>query len=246
VSSSVVVAYKRAPNTLKEYIGMRDITSSHQQNELRFFSAPDGAGAGGAPWSAARSSTVIDAAFFNRPADVLARDLIGRILQTSINGEVTSGIITETAAYTGANDPQSHEYKVKKGSSPISWGPGSLYVYSTQGHTMLTVTAAPFSAGATVLVRGLEPLDGVGTMQQRSAVDVEKITTGPGNLSKALGITAAHNGVNILNPGAEIQILPGFALTAAQVTATNRKGDPRDAAQQLRFFRTDSEWVSKG
>jgi len=225
---------------------MRDITSFHQDSGLQVFFAADGAGAGGTPWVAPRSSTAIDASFFNRPADVLARDLIGRILQTSINGGVTSGIITETVAYTGANDPKSHEYKVKKDSCSVSWGPGSLYVYSTQGHIMFTVTSAPFRAGATVLVRGLEPLIGLDVMRQRSTVDLGKITTGPGNLSKALGITVAHNGTNIITPDAETLILSGFALTDAQITATSRRGDPKGATQQLRFFRTGSEWVSKG
>ena len=224
---------------------MKNLITSPQESGLRFFVAQDGSGMGSAPRSAARSSTIIDAAFFNRPADVLARDLVGRILQTSIGGEVTSGVITETAAYTGANDPQSHEYKTRKGSCPISWQPGSLYVYSTQGHTMLTVAAAPFSGGATVLVRALEPLAGVDSMRLRSPIGFEKITMGPGNLSRALGITAAHNGVNILSPDTQIAILPGFALTPTQVTATNRKGDPNDAAEQLRFFRTGSEWVSR-
>ncbi len=210
------------------------------------YESPDSGPGGSGNWSAPRSDTPIDASFFNRTADVLARDLIGRILQTSINGEVTSGIITETVAYTGANDLQSYEYKVKKGSCSVSWGPGSLYVYSTQGHIMLTVTAAPFSAGATVLVRGLEPLIGQDVMQHRSTVELKKITTGPGNLSKALGITAAHNGTNILTPDAEIQIFSGSALTDAQITATSRRGDPEVAIQQLRFFRTGSEWVSKG
>jgi DNA-3-methyladenine glycosylase len=224
---------------------MRDQQALIENNNLCFYSPQDGVGGGDLAWHAARSSTKIDAAFFNRPADELARDLIGRILQTKIGGQITSGIITETAAYTGSGDPQSHEYKVKKGASPISWGPGSLYIYSTQGHTMLTVTAAPFSGGATVLVRALEPLDGVEVMMQRSTVAADKITNGPGNLSKALGIAVAHNGANMLSSDSDITILPGFSLTANQVAAAIRKGDSRDAAHKLRFFHTGSDWVSK-
>jgi DNA-3-methyladenine glycosylase len=210
---------------------------------LNVFESSDSGLGGSGSWSAPRSSTPIDASFFNRSADVLARDLIGRILETTINGEKTSGIITETAAYTGADDHQSHKYKVRKGAPAIAWAEGSLYIYSTQGHTMVTVTSAPFSHGATVLIRALEPLAGCDVMQERSTVAVEKITIGPGNLSRALGITAERNGHNILTPGSEISILSGFAISPEQVRATRRKGDTGDAPA-LRFSRVGSEWVS--
>lgn len=211
--------------------------------ELNICESADSLGSGGANWSAPRSNTVIDSSFFSRTADVLARDLIGRILETTINGEKTSGIITETTAYTGANEPQSHEYKVRKGGSAITWSAGSLYVYSTQGHTILTIAASPFKDGATVLIRALEPLAGCEVMQQRSDTPLEKITIGPGNLSKALGITAELNGYNVLAPESEITILPGFAVAPEHVTATKRKGEKGDALA-LRFFRAGSEWVS--
>jgi DNA-3-methyladenine glycosylase len=222
---------------------MRNFNSLNQFELQNVFFTHESASSGSGKWIAQRSSTKINADFFNRAADVLAKDLIGRIVETKFNGKVTSGIITETAAYTGSKDPQSHEYKIRKNGEPVNWQSGCLYIYSTQGNTMLTVAAAPFKDGSTVLIRALEPLEGIDVMQERSQADLAKITIGPGNLSKALGLSVEQNGHNALAKGSQIIIKPGFVITAEQIREAKRKGDKNDAPL-LRFFRNDSDGVS--
>ena len=197
---------------------------------------------------ARRSTITIDASFFDRPAAEVAKDLIGKILESRIDGKNVSGIIVETVAYTGEGDSQSHNYKVCKGQQ-VDWQAGALYIYSTQGHTMLTVTTAPFKEGSTVLIRALEPLGGVDEMLERFGAGAAKdilntLTKGPGKLSKALGITPDYNGHNMLGERAEIGIFPGFELPADQIRSSKRKGDTPGIAENLRFFRAENEWVS--
>ena len=159
--------------------------------------------------------------FFKKSADKLAIDLIGCIVETRIDGELRRGVITETAAYMDKGDPKSHEYKVKKGLPTPKWEAGSLYVYSTQGHVMLTVIASPFKDGATVLIRGIEPLEGI-----------SEPTNGPGKLSKALGITTDHNGSNVLHAGSDIRILAGGPVGDSDIEALPRDGK---GSPNLRF-----------
>lgn len=100
---------------------------------------------------------------------------------------------------------------------------------------MLTVAAAPFEGGATVLIRALVPFHGIETMLARYNARPEKVTDGPGNLSKALGITVGHNTLSVLEPDVEIEILPGVIIPPQDIKAVRRPGDGSNAPA-LRFF----------
>lgn len=130
----------------------------------------------------------------------IARDLLGKVLSTRINGMPTSAIITETEAYLGAVDRASHAYggKVTPRNKVMYGEPGHAYVYLCYGihHLFNVVTNVPGVAHA-VLVRAVIPREGVKEMRRRR--NVKHFTTGgPGTLTQALGITTAHTGTDLL------------------------------------------------
>ena len=139
-------------------------------------------------------SAILPPQFFERAAEVVARELIGKKIVSTIGGSKVAGIILETAAYTGKNDPDTHIYRGES-SKQAFWSAGSLYVYSSMGHALTTVATPPYGEGACVLIRKIQLVEGGAG-----------IVEGPGKVSKVLGITTAINGQNIFQGcGVEIE-----------------------------------------
>ena len=135
--------------------------------------------------------------FFQRDTVVVARQLIGHILVRKINGVVLAGIITETEAYRGDDDPACHAYRGKtKRTEPMFGKEGYAYVYFIYGnHFCFNIVAksATQKAGA-VLIRAIKPLLGIEIMKQfRQKEDEKLLTNGPGKLTQALAVTKDHN-----------------------------------------------------
>ena len=144
----------------------------------------------------ADSSTMIGGsglkpAFYARDVITVARDLIGCTVR---HGE-TSGIIVETEAYH-ETEPACHAFVGLTPRTRVLFGPpGRAYVYFSYGiHALLNAVAEPAGTGAAVLIRALEPLDGIELMRARRGMDrPEDLCSGPGKLTQALGITLRHN-----------------------------------------------------
>lgn len=146
--------------------------------------------------------SVLPRAFYDRTDVVaIARDLLGKALVTTINGERTVGIITETEAYAGSTDRASHAFGGKvTGRNEVMYGPpGHAYVYLCYGihHLFNVVTNGPGVAHA-VLVRAVRPLEGIDIMAARRGM-ATPTTGGPGTLTQALGIRTTHNGYDLLD-----------------------------------------------
>jgi len=163
--------------------------------------------------------TNISSNFFNRQAELLAPDLLGKTLRTNISGQLVAGFITDVQAYTGKGDLDSSPYKK---SEKLIFDPGVLYVYSSQGHTMLTFAAPGYKDGECVLVRGLCITEGQRVVIQRGInITARGLIEGPGKVSKAFGITTSSNGHNIFDDNS-IQLLDGIKLDLRQITNTRR------------------------
>lgn len=142
--------------------------------------------------------------FFDRPTLQVARDLIGMVLVHETRAGRTSGAIVEAEAYIGEADPACHASPgPTRRNKPLYGPPGIAYVYLNYGlhYLVNAVTEAPGSPAA-VLIRALEPLDGVDLMRRRRArgtgrrateFGVAELCSGPGNLTRALGITLRQN-----------------------------------------------------
>jgi DNA-3-methyladenine glycosylase len=135
--------------------------------------------------------------FYNRPTLDVARDLIGKVLVHRRRGVLTSGIIVEVEAYIGESDPACHAAPgPTKRNEPLYGPPGYAYVYLNYGmHWLVNAVTEAAGSPAAVLIRALEPLDGIDAMKRRRRrqVSAHELCRGPGNLTKAMGITLAQN-----------------------------------------------------
>jgi DNA-3-methyladenine glycosylase len=178
----------------------------------------------------------IDGGFFNRPALIVARELIGATLLVDGVG----GAIVETEAYH-RDDPASHSFPgPTKRNAVMFAGPAQAYVYFIYGvHWCLNFTCA--DAGA-VLIRALEPTQGVATMAERRGADKPRaLCSGPGKLAQALGVGPAHNGLSLLASPFELQVAP----PGIDVATGLRVGITKAAEQPWRFGLAGSPYLSR-
>jgi DNA-3-methyladenine glycosylase len=142
--------------------------------------------------------TILCPAFFDRDTEQVARELLGKMLVSDIDGVVTGGRIVETEAYLGSDDPGSHAATrgITERNRVMYGPPGTAYVYFTYGmhHMINLVTEADGTAGA-VLIRAIEP--GIGSdviVARRRGRRARDLADGPGKVAQALGVTLADNG----------------------------------------------------
>jgi len=153
------------------------------------------------------------------------------------------GRIVEVEAYR-EDDPASHSYGGPRGRNVVMFGrPGRLYVYRSYGiHWCANIVCEPAGAGAAVLLRALEPTAGLELMRSRRAVAEDRLLcSGPGRLTQALGITSAHNGLDLE--------LPPFRLqppdTPVEILTSRRIGITRAPEQPWRYLAAGSRFVSR-
>jgi DNA-3-methyladenine glycosylase len=143
--------------------------------------------------------------FFARPTLVVAEALIGKVLVHRTRDGTTAGAIVETEAYIGENDPACHAAPgPTRRNQPLYGPPGVFYVYLNYGmHFLVNLVTEGKGCPAAVLVRALDPLDGPDLMARRRGATKDRpiartdLCRGPGNLTRALGITLAHNRLNV-------------------------------------------------
>ncbi len=141
--------------------------------------------------------------FYARNTVQVAKDLLGKTLVRKIGKKTLSGIITETEAYRHSDDPASHAFRSMTERNKAMFGEvGHAYVYFTYGmHYCVNAVAKSknFQAGA-VLIRTLEPKDGIDVMiQNRKTDNISNLTNGPAKITIALGITKMHYGEDLVN-----------------------------------------------
>jgi DNA-3-methyladenine glycosylase len=184
--------------------------------------------------------------FFLGYTPAVARRLIGCRLVRVIHGRRLSGVIVETEAYRGPKDPASHAYRGKTPRNEVMFGPpGHAYVYFTMGmHFCLNVTTEAAGVPAAVLLRAVEPLEGVETMaKNRGVVDPARLASGPGNLTKALAIEKGMNGEDLVKSRI-LFIERGGARVPIGVST--RVGVSVGRSFRWRFFARGSRSVSRG
>jgi DNA-3-methyladenine glycosylase len=184
---------------------------------------------------------ILPRTFYNKPAVEVARDLLGKLL---VHGE-TSGIIVETEAYLGVDDLAAHAAAGITPRTRVIFGPpGHAYVYLSYGiHECLNLVAEPEGQAGCVLIRALEPVDGIDVMRRRRAVTSEReLTSGPGKLTEALGISRAQNGLDVTR--GEL-VVRAFAMPAFEIELSPRIGISKSVDLELRFSIPGNRFVSQ-
>jgi DNA-3-methyladenine glycosylase len=182
--------------------------------------------------------------FFEAPTELLARELLGRVLVRREPGGLVAGRIVETEAYLADKDPASHSHRGETERNRSMFGrPGTAYVYLIYGmHHCLNVVSAEEGRGEAVLIRALEPLEGQERMRERrGGVADRDLCRGPGRLAQALGLTREHDGLDLCR--GELGLWSGGAERPA-VVATPRVGIRLAAELPLRFVVAGSRWAS--
>lgn len=194
----------------------------------------------------------LDNSFYDR-ANVLtvSRELLGKILVTTFDGQRTSGRIVEVEAYNGVVDKASHSFSGRRTRrTEVMYGTGgTAYVYLIYGiHHLFNVVTNKKDIPHAVLVRALEPVEGIKTMLERTGKPKldHTLTRGPGNLSRAMGLLTVHTGASLF--GNEIYIGDdGFRPKKADIIATPRIGVDyagEDALLPYRFYIKGNPYVS--
>lgn len=182
----------------------------------------------------------------------LAKDLLGKVLFTQVNGEITAGIVVETEAYFGIDDKASHAYAgrhTRRTQTMYAQG-GIAYVYLCYGiHYLFNVVTAEKGEPHAVLIRGVEPLIGKDIIELRRNMPVTKaaVSSGPGSVAKALGIDKSFNEKDLT--GDEVWIEDhGIRYPPDDIIACPRVGiayAQEHADLPWRFFVKGNKYVSK-
>ena len=185
-------------------------------------------------------------AFYARPTAEVARRLLGHVIVSDIDGRRCCGRIVETEAYLGPHDPASHAFGHRRTArTEVMYGPpGTAYVYFTYGmHWCLNAVTERNGYPAAVLIRALEPLQGLPVMRRRRGrVRDEELCAGPARLCQALGITGRENGRPLTR--GRLRIVRD-RRHEAPVEVTGRVGVTVAADWPLRFVIAGSQWRSR-
>jgi DNA-3-methyladenine glycosylase len=201
--------------------------------------------------SSRRRRDALGTSFFARPAEIVARDLLGMTIVSTIGGIRTAGRIVETEAYVGPDDDASHAAARigRTARNDVMFGPpGVAYVYRIYGvHWCLNAVTDTVGFPAAVLIRAVEPLHNLIEMKRRRGIAPTSpdrmIASGPGKLAAALGITGADNGHTL--DRAPLWIEQGEAIARRDIVAGPRIGITKAVDLSLRFHERGSPWISR-
>ncbi len=191
--------------------------------------------------------------FYLRPTLIVARDLLGRYLVRKTPRSILIGKIVEVEAYLGEKDPASHAYRGKTRRNEVMFGEGGhLYVYFTYGmHFCSNIVTEGAGRGRAVLLRAIEPIEGLDTMRANRRFDASAearrnlldLTNGPAKLCEALGIGRAQNGTDLLGDG--LYLTRGDRRQAGEIAASTRIGIRHGTEKRWRFYLKGNPFVSR-
>ncbi|HEY6283804.1 MAG TPA: DNA-3-methyladenine glycosylase [Nitrososphaerales archaeon] len=183
--------------------------------------------------------------FFERYTPLVARGLLGCRLVRVLDDQRVAGFVVETEAYRGQRDPASHAFRGRTKRNEVMFGrAGHAYVYFTMGaHFCLNITTEHKETPAAVLIRAIEPVEGIGAMMRnRGLDDLNRLADGPGKLAKALGIDRDLDGEDIVR---STRLFLERGTKPKEILASSRVGISAGKSFKWRFFVQGSQFVSK-
>lgn len=196
---------------------------------------------------------IVSPSFFNVPTLRLAKNLLGTFLENETAEGRTVGRIVETEAYRFKNDPACHAARGKTLRNAAMFGrAGTCYVYLIYGmHLCFNVVSGRLDEGEAVLVRALEPIEGIALMQKRRGLsDLRGLCSGPGKLVQAMGISRELNGKCLRTASLRLHTRESYSQTATAMKSfahhrTTRIGISAGSELLYRFYLKDSPFVSR-
>lgn len=190
-------------------------------------------------------------AFYDRDTVTVAREALGKIVVRETAAVRLSGTIVETEAYV-TGDAASHAFRGQTPRNAAMFGAaGCAYVYFTYGaHFMLNLVTGPEGCGEAVLVRALEPLEGMATMRRNrgvmETVPDSRLLAGPGRLTRALGITREQfDGADLTDPASGLYLIDAPLPALPDIAAATRIGITKEADRLYRFYVVSSASISR-
>ena len=190
--------------------------------------------------------------FFERKTELVAQALLGKVLVRGIDDEKLSGMIVETEAYVGPHDLASHASKGKTNRTRVMFSRGGIwYVYMIYGfYYCLNIVTETKDYPSAVLIRALEPLEGIETMKKNRKTDhIANLTSGPGKLCQALEIDKNLDGASAISMDSKLYVEDrGIKIPANQMVNAKRIGVDYAGIWKdklLRFYITDNPFVSR-
>lgn len=187
--------------------------------------------------------------YLQKNPSLVARKLLGKKIFTHIDHALCSGIIVETEAYLGVQDRASHAYGNRRTKrTEIMYAPGGvIYMYLCYGlHHLLNVVSNEKDIPHAILIRALQPIDGIHIMKKRRKMQNEiNLCNGPGKLSRALGLTVSDDGESL--SGDRIWIEEGIKIPNKEIISSPRIGVDyagEDAQRPYRFYIKSSKYIS--
>ena len=188
---------------------------------------------------------ILPKSFYDRDTVIVAREMLGTILECRTGEGIASGIIVETEAYIGEEDPACHAAAGRtRRTEPLYGAPGLSYVYFIYGvHWCFNAVTRGEGLPSAVLVRALQPLKGVSLMRERRGARITDVnlTNGPGKLCSALGIDGSFNGQPLQRGNLVIR----EGSESSDIVVDKRIGITKAADWPLRFYLRDNEFVSR-
>lgn len=183
--------------------------------------------------------------FYLQETVTVARQLLGKVLVHDTHEGVIAGRIVEVEAYV-SGDPACHSFCGKTGRNAVMFGePGHAYVYFTYGmHFCLNAVTQPEGIGEGVLLRAVEPLEGIELMaRNRGTEKLHNLCSGPGKLTQAFGINASHKGLDLC--GSVLRIVDGGSDDDVEIVEAPRVGIRLAAEKLWRFYINGSRFISR-
>ncbi len=182
--------------------------------------------------------------FYQRDTETVAKDLLGKILVRRLGDELIGGIIVETEAYFGAEDPASRAFHGKKRYNSVMFGePGHLFIYNVHQYWMLNFIAHDKGVGG-ILIRAIEPTMGLETMKENRPVKRDRdLTSGPGKLTLAIDVNRSLNGQATTDESCTIYVQNNEY--EFEMGTSHRVGVTKDLPEHFRFYVKNNRFVSK-
>lgn len=190
--------------------------------------------------------------FYTRNVHIVAKELLGKIFVRKYSSHLLTGRIVEVEAYDGSIDESAHSFIGKTKRNEVMFnGGGLLYVYFTYGmHFCANVVTGKVNEGCAVLIRAVEPIDGIDLMSQNrfhkislTEKEILNLTNGPAKFCQAFAITKEQNGISLLSN--EIFIVNANKINSSEIVNSKRIGIKKSVDLPWRYFIKDNPFVSK-